>query len=173
MDERYPIGRFQAPETLDAEARRGWMESLRHAPARLREAVAGLTDAQLDTPYREGGWSVRQVVHHLADSHSVAYGRFRFTLIEDSPTFQPYDERRLAALPDAMGGPVAPSLELLSGLHERWTMLLDAMTEADFERSFLHPERGRVTLAQQLARSSWHVRHHTAQIVGLRQREGW
>lgn len=172
-DERYPIGRFKPPDRAGAEARRGWLEALAVAPAQLRAAVAGLSSDQLDTPYREGGWTLRQVVHHLADSHGVAYTRFRLTLIQPSPTFYPYDETKLAALPDAAHAPIEASLEMFGGLHGRWCSLLEGMAEEDFYRSFSHPERGKVTLEGQLTRSSWHGRHHIAQITALRGRKGW
>jgi uncharacterized damage-inducible protein DinB len=132
-----------------------------------------LSSDQLDTPYRDGGWTLRQVVHHLADSHGVTYTRFRLTLIQPSPTFYPYDEAKLAALPDAAHAPIEASLELFDGLHGRWCSLLKGMTEEDFRYSFNHPERGKVTLEGQLARSGWHGRHHIAQITALRERMGW
>ncbi len=172
-DLRYPIGPFTFEPPATQEQRRVWIEDIARLPAELRAAVAGLGGSQQGTPYREGGWTVRQVAHHLADSHTFTYTRFLRTLSEDAPLFQSYDEKVLADLPAAKTGPLEPSLELLAGLHERWRHLLERMTEAEFGRVFRHPERGEVTLEHQLGRSSWHGRHHTGQILTLRRRMGW
>lgn len=171
-DLKYPVGRFKASGDRSAAARSAQIAVLRELPARLREVVAGLDDAQLDTPYREGGWNARQVVHHLADSHAHSYMRFKLALTEDWPTIKPYDEAAWALLADNRL-PVDVSIALLDGLHARWTALLESLSDADFERGFVHPERGRTTLAVNLAIYAWHCDHHVAHIAGLRQRQGW
>ncbi|HLI30711.1 MAG TPA: putative metal-dependent hydrolase, partial [Terriglobia bacterium] len=146
---------------------------IEEVPARLRAAVKGLSDAQLDTPYREGGWTVRQVVHHLADSHMNSYVRFRLALTESEPTIKTYDQTRWAELRDARTAPVEPSLALLESLHKRWVLLLKSLEAADFSRTFRHPDRGTMTLDQNLALYAWHGRHHVAHITSLRERMGW
>lgn len=143
------------------------------APLRMREAVAGLDAAQLDTPYREGGWTVRQVVHHVPDSHMNAYVRVKLALTEDEPTIKPYEEAAWAQLPDSRITPVEVSLALLEALHTRWVDLLRAMDGADFKRSFRHPEHGAVTLDWLVGMYAWHSRHHVAHITSLRERMGW
>ncbi|HVC47208.1 MAG TPA: bacillithiol transferase BstA [Terracidiphilus sp.] len=172
-DPRYPIGRFCLPAEASAGVRASQIDTLRDLPARLRESVAGLTEAQLDTPYREGGWTVRQVVHHVADSHMNAYVRVKLALTEDWPTIKPYDEAAWAELADGRMVPVEVSLALIEGLHARWVALLESLGERDFERGYNHPESGRQTLAGVLALYSWHSRHHTAHITALRARMGW
>ena len=171
-DLRYPIGKFSAPAASTPAVRAGQIETLRMLPERLCIAVAGLNDAQLDTPYRDGGWTVRQVVHHFADSHANSYVRFKLALTEDWPTIKPYDEAAWARLSDSRM-PVAPSIEFVDGLHARLVALLESMSETDFQRGFNHPERGRVTLAYNLAMYDWHSRHHVAHITSLRERMGW
>ncbi len=171
-DLRYPIGRFSAPPSIDADSRDASIEVLRRLPERLGAAVSGLNNAQLDSPYREGGWTVRQLVHHVADSHANSYVRFKLALTEDAPTIKPYDEAAWAMLPDSRM-PVDVSLALTSALHARWVALLNAMSDSDFEKSFVHPERGRQSLATALALYDWHSRHHTAHITSLRTRMGW
>jgi hypothetical protein len=143
------------------------------APAQFRAAVQGLTEQQLDTPYRPDGWTVRQVVHHLADSHLNAYIRFRLALTEDQPTIKPYDQSQWAELPDARTAPVETSLQLVDSLHQRLVLLLRSMSDADFARTFLHPKRGVMRLDTCLAMYAWHSRHHAAHIAGLRERMGW
>lgn len=170
---RYPIGRLSFVESVTPGVRRDWIDEIRGAPALVREAVAGLDDAQLDTPYREGGWTVRQVVHHLPDSHVNAYVRFRWTLTEEQPIIKDYDERAWAELPDAQSAPVGPSLDLLDALHARWALLLEEMSESDFRRKLVHPDRGVVDLDVMLQIYSWHGRHHAAQVTSLRDRSGW
>lgn len=170
---RYPIGPFRAPGSSTAAIRSAQIQTLRQLPERLRAAVKGLNDAQLDAPYREGGWTLRQVVHHIADSHMNSYVRFKLALTEDTPTVKPYDEAAWAALPDGCAVPIEPSLSLIDGLHARFAALLESMSEEQFQRNFNHPERGRMTLATNLALYDWHARHHTAHITGLRARQGW
>jgi hypothetical protein len=175
-DLRYPVGKFSPPvEGTPAEraaGRASSIETLRRLPERLRAAVNGLNDTQLDTPYRDGGWTVRQVVHHFADSHANSYIRFKLALTEDWPTIKPYDEAAWARLHDSRM-PVEPSLEFVAGIHARLVGLLESMTDADFERGFDHPERGRMTLATNLELYDWHSRHHLAHITNLRRRMGW
>jgi uncharacterized damage-inducible protein DinB len=173
MDLRYPIGQFDFSQTVAREARPGLIDDIRQAPERLRMAVEGLDQSQLDTPYRPGGWSVRQVVHHLPDSHINCYVRFRLALTEDQPQVKGYDEKKWAELPDARTAPAAVSLALLEHLHERWVRLMTAMTDDDWARSFHHAELGPRRLDLTLALYSWHGKHHTAQIAGLRERMGW
>jgi uncharacterized damage-inducible protein DinB len=171
-DLRYPVGRFKPSENT-ANARAENIRTLGLLPQRLCAAIAGLNDAQLDTPYREGGWTVRQVVHHFADSHANSVIRFKLALTEDWPTITPYDEKAWAELPDSKSLPIECSLSFITGMHERWVALLDSMSDADFERGYVHPERGRQDLATALAIYAWHCRHHTAHITALRTRNGW
>jgi uncharacterized damage-inducible protein DinB len=169
---RYPIGRFAAAANNLPGVRATQIETLRLLPERLRAAVKGLNDSQLDTAYRESGWTVRQVVHHVADSHSVSLERFKLALTEDWPTIKPYDEAAWARLADNRL-PVEVSLGLIAGVHARWVALLESLSEEDFQKGFAHPERGRLTLATALAIYEWHSRHHVAQVTGLRARQGW
>jgi hypothetical protein len=171
-DPRYPIGKFRPPAETTPAARAAQIDTLRMLPERLRAAVAGLSDAQLDTPYREGGWTVRQVVHHFGDSHANSYVRFKLALTEDWPTIKTYDEAAWARTPDTKQA-IEPSLVFVAGLHQRLVAVLESMTDADFERGFNHPERGRITLAHNLAIYDWHSRHHVAHITSLRERMGW
>jgi uncharacterized damage-inducible protein DinB len=172
-DLRYPIGLFSKPASSMAGIRIAHIHTLSLLPGRLRAAVAALDDHQLDTPYREGGWTVRQVVHHVADSHANAYIRMKLALTEDWPTIKPYDEAAWADLSDARWLPVDVSLDLIAPLHARWTSLLESLKDEDFQRGYVHPESGRQNLAQALASYDWHSRHHTAHIVNLRTRMGW
>ena len=173
LDLRFPTGKFQRPPSLDEAGRARAIEIIAATPARLREAVHGLTDAQIDTEYRPGGWTIRQVVHHVADSHLNAYVRFKLALTEDEPTIKPYDEALWAELADVKTVPIATSLTQLETIHERWLAVLRAMTPADFERMLVHPETGRQRLDQVLALYAWHGPHHTAHVTSLRQRRGW
>lgn len=173
MDLSYPIGRFQRPQTVTPEMRAGFLGDIAAAPEFLREAVRGLNDDQLDTPYRPEGWTVRQVIHHVADSHMHSNIRMRFALTSEEPTIMPYPESVWAELPDARNAPVETSLLLLENLHHRWVALLKTLTEADWARSFRHPELGPVRLDTNLALYAWHGRHHTAHITRLRDRMGW
>ncbi len=166
---RYPVGRFDASAS---GSRKDQIEVLRQLPDTLRAAVAGLSDSQLDTPYREGGWTVRQVVHHVADSHANSYIRIKLALTEDNPTIKPYDEAAWAELSDSKL-PIDVSLALTAAVHARLVSVLESMTDADFEKTFRHPERGTVTLGNNLAMYAWHSRHHTAHITRLRERMGW
>lgn len=168
----YPIGHFTPAAKSLPSVRAAQIETLRTLPERLRAAVNGLSDSQLDTAYREGGWTVRQVVHHVSDSHSVSLERFKLALTEEWPTIKPYDEAAWARLADNRL-PVEVSLGLIAGVHARWVALLESLSEEDFQKGFAHPERGRLTLATALAIYEWHSRHHVAQITSLRARQGW
>src|SRR3569833_1437699 len=172
--EKNPVGRFDPAVQPTTAERPALIDSIEAAPARMRAAVAGLDDAQLDTPYREGGWTVRQVVHHVPDSHMNAYVRFKLALTEPSPTIRPYDEASWARLSDVRDVPVETSLALLDALHARWVALLRGMSDADFERGYVHPEHGRlVPLDEALAMYAWHSKHHLAHVTRLRDRLGW
>jgi len=172
-DLRYPIGKFQFPATVGNDDRLLFIEQIAETPANLRAALEGLTDEQLNTPYRNGGWTVRQVVHHVPDSHMNSYIRFRWALTEDDPPVKGYDEARWAELPDARTGPVEMSLTLLDALHVRWTALLRSLSEQDLERTFRHSELGSLRLDKVLSLYAWHGRHHVAHITALRHRMGW
>ena len=173
-DERYPIGKFERRDELNADERRAMIDTIAAAPARLRAAVAGLDDQQLDTPYREGGWTVRQVVHHLPDSHLNAYIRLKLALTEDDPLIRPYDEAEWAQLADSRDTPPEVSLTLLESLHARWVTLFRSMRDEDFRRTLRHPEhQGILTLDWLVAMYAWHSRHHVAHITSLRERNGW
>lgn len=173
FDPRFPIGEFDRSYEESADARRQRIETIIQLPARLAESVAGLDGTQLDTPYRTGGWTLRQVVHHLADSHSNSLTRFKLALTEDGPpTIRPYYEDRWAELADSKL-PIDVSLKMVDGIHARWAALLQAMSDADFKRTFLHPETGEWSLDGALALYVWHSLHHTAHITRLREREGW
>ncbi|HEY2857727.1 MAG TPA: bacillithiol transferase BstA [Terracidiphilus sp.] len=170
LDElRYPIGRLD-PSAEGPRSRQ--IEILRRLPDQLRASVNGLDDTQLDTPYRDGGWTVRQVVHHVADSHANSYIRVKLALTEETPTIKAYDEAAWARLPDSKL-PVEVSLAFTAAVHARLVPLLESMSDADYEKTFRHPERGTVTLANNLAVYAWHSRHHVAHIVRLRERMGW
>ena len=169
-DPRFPIGKFDAAAF---PSRAGNINTIAELPVRLAAAVDGLSDEQLDTPYREGGWTLRQTVHHLADSHINSLCRFKLALTEDdSPTIRPYYEDRWAELPDSRL-PVDVSLKIIEGVHSRWTSLLESMTDDDFGREFVHPETGTWTLERVLGMYAWHSMHHTAHITALRSRRGW
>ena len=173
MDLQYPVGSFEWPAEVSAGDRRCFIDEIEQTPKNLRAAVTGLTDQQLDTPYRPGGWTVRQVVHHVPDSHLNSYVRFRLALTEDEPSIKPYDQSRWAELIDSRTAPVETSLVLLEALHQRWVMLLRSLSAADFARQFRHPELGVVSLEKNLALYAWHGRHHVAHITSLRDRSGW
>ena len=170
---RYPIGKYQPTEKLTEENRKQLLAQIEETPKKLRAAVAGLSRDQLNTPYRDGGWTVQQVVHHLADSHMNSYVRFKLALTEDEPTIKPFNETRWAELSDSKTTPVESSLALMDALHERWVNLLRGMSPADFLRKMKHPERGAMTLDDTLGLYAWHGRHHVAHITNLRQRKSW
>ncbi|MEW5917391.1 MAG: YfiT family bacillithiol transferase [Gemmatimonadota bacterium] len=172
-DPRYPIGRFEPPSSYDDASREQCIAHLVHLPTAMRAAVAGLNDAQLDTPYREGGWTIRQVVHHVPDSHMHAYIRTKFALAENEPSIKAYDEARWASFPDAQSLSIDVSLGILEGLHKRWVTLFRSLGANDFGRALHHPENGRMTIDLVLALYSWHSRHHTAHITTARARHGW
>ena len=170
---RYPVGRFRPVSEPTPAQREGWISDIRELPRRLGEAVAGLDDGQLDTPYREGGWTVRQVVHHLPDSHVNAYVRFCLALTEEEPTIRPYDEAAWAELPFSRSGPVQPSLMLLEALHGRWSAMIGALEPSQLDRVWIHPDSGRRTVSDLLNLYAWHCRHHVGHITSLRARMGW
>ncbi len=172
-DLAYPIGKFSWPGPSGAGTRVKHIEAIAAAPAALRAAVEGLSDEQLDTPYRPGGWTVRQVAHHVPDSHVNAYVRFKLAVTEEAPTIKPYDEAAWATLADVRTVPVATSLALLEALHARWVALLASLDDAAWGRTFLHPELGVVPLEKNLALYAWHGRHHVAHVTALRERMGW
>jgi uncharacterized damage-inducible protein DinB len=172
-DLRYPTGTLTINPAPTPASRRACIAAIASAPAELRAAVHGLTDAQLDTPYRPGGWTVRQVVHHVPDSHMNAYIRFKLAMTEDAPTIKPYDEAAWAQLGDTVKTPIDTSLTLLDALHRRWVILLEGMQEPDFRRTLTHPDRGLVDNDWLLQLYSWHGRHHTGHVTALREREGW
>lgn len=173
-DLRFPIGDFEiASDDLTNEQRQHFIQQIADVPSNMRAAISGLSDAQLDTPYRPDGWTVRQVVHHVPDSHMNAYIRFKLALTEDEPTIKPYDEARCAELDDSRLAPIEASLNLLESLHDRWVTLLRSLSPDDWSRGFQHPERGRVTLNMNVALYAWHGRHHVAHINSLRKRMGW
>jgi len=172
-DLRYPIGKFRADSEVTDAKRRQWIEEIAATPAALRAAVAGLSDTRLDTPYRPGGWTVRQVAHHLPDSHLNAYVRFKLALTEAEPTVKTYDEAAWAELADGRTAPVELSLALLDSLHRRWVLVLRSLSPGDFARTFRHPEWGTVTLDWYLQQYAWHGRHHVAHVASLRERMGW
>lgn len=175
MDElRYPIGLFAHEGEISREQLQEWMADIESTPSRLREAVAGLSDEQLDTPYRPGGWTLRQVVHHVADSHMNSYTRFKLALTEEEPTIRPYYEERWAELSDGKSAPVELSLTLLDALHSRWMIVLHDMQHEQFGRAFVHPESGQtIRLDWNVGNYAWHGNHHIAHITSLRARKGW
>jgi hypothetical protein len=173
MDLSYPIGKFSFPQTVSPDQRRQWIADVAAAPANLRAAVGGLTSAQLDTSYRPGGWTVRQVVHHVPESHMNAYIRFKLGLTENEPTIKPYDQDAWAKLTDVQTTPVETSLAIMDALHDRWVRVLEMMKDAEFLRTFRHPELGLVKLEGNLALYAWHGKHHVAHITALRDRMGW
>ena len=172
-DLRYPIGKFHFNGPLTEDQKQNCLNDIAYAPANLRAAVKGLSDQQLDTPYRPEGWTVRQVVHHVPDNHLNAYVRFKLALTEEEPTIKPYAEDRWAQLADTLATPVEISLTLLDSLHDRWVRLLRSLQPEDWERTFRHPELGLVSLEKNLALYAWHGRHHVAHINSLRERNGW
>jgi hypothetical protein len=172
-DPRFPIGKFHYDGPPAEDQRRSFIGEIANTPAALRAAVRGLLAQQLDTPYRDGGWTVRQVVHHLPDSHLNAYVRFKLALTEDEPTIKPYAEDRWAELEDTKSTPIEISLVLLESLHDRWVRLLRSLTMEDWKRQFRHPELGVVPLEKNVALYAWHGKHHVAQVTELRKRMSW
>jgi hypothetical protein len=198
-DDRYPIGNYAPPENITPEIRKVWIAEIAALPGNFRAALEGLNDDQLDTPYREGGWSLRQVAHHVPDSHLNAYIRFKWTLTEDFPAIKAYDEAAWANLPDVENTPVETSLRMLAALHSRWAVLLENMSDEDYQRAYLHPEflpenfqmsdKAALDVARMKAAGplppyifllervlglyAWHGKHHTAHITALRDRLGW
>jgi DinB superfamily len=172
VDPRYPVGRFERPEAITPDERNGAIATLAELPELLRNAVDGLDGTQLNTPYRTGGWTVRQVVHHVADSHMNAFIRVRLALTEDWPTIKPYDEAAWATLHDSTA-PVEWSLELIESLHARWVMLLQSLEEAEWLRGYKHPESGPANVEMVTLLYAWHSRHHVAHITHLRARKDW
>ena len=173
-DPRYPIGKFERRDSLTPEERRACIDQIAAVPQNLRNAVRGLNDKQFETPYREGGWTVRQVVHHVPESHMNAYMRVKLALTEDNPTIKPYDEDAWAKLPDVGVTPVETSLALVDSLHARWVNLLRQMKDTDFRRTFRHPEfKGDFSIDGLVALYAWHGRHHVAHITSLRDRMNW
>ena len=173
-DLRFPVGRFRMPSRAEGREREEWIGEIAALPKAMRAAVAKLSPEQLDTPYRPGGWTVRQVVHHVPDSHMNAFTRFKLALTEETPTIKPYDEAAWAELGDVAATPIESSLTLLDALHARWVHLLRSMRDDQWQRGFRHPEQGRVfSLDQALALYAWHSRHHVAHVTRLRERSGW
>ena len=173
-DERFPIGRFEPRgRALEPDERAALIDAIAAHPANMRAAVDGLDDAQLDTPYREGGWTVRQVVHHVVDSHINSYVRFKLAVTEDEPEIITYEQAEWAELPDAKSAPVGGSLALLDALHARWVSFLRALTAEQFRRPLRHPDWGRITVDLLLEIYGWHCAHHERHITRLRERRGW
>jgi uncharacterized damage-inducible protein DinB len=172
-DLQFPIGRFKLEGTPTDEDIRGAIDAIAAAPAKLRAAVERLSPDQLDTPYRPGGWTVRQVVHHVPDSHLNSYCRFKLALTEDEPTIKSYHEDRWAELDDSRTAPIEVSLAMLESLHKRWVLLMKSLTPDEFARTFRHPEIGVLSLAKNACLYAWHGRHHAAHITSLRERMGW
>ena len=170
---RYPVGKFSY-DTPPSEAQRDELiQEIENAPTALRSAIQGLSAEQIETPYRNGGWTVRQVVHHIADSHMNSYMRIKLALTEEEPTIRTYMEDRWAELPEARTAPIELSLGLLENLHQRWMLMLRAIPDADWKRTFRHPELGLMTLERNLALYAWHGRHHVAHVTELRKAKGW
>lgn len=172
-DLSYPIGKFHYEGSITEDQKQKLIDDISRAPADLRAAVSGLSSQQFDTPYRPGGWTVRQVTHHVPDSHMNAYVRFKLALTENEPTIKPYEQQLWAELADTKSTPIEVSLAMLDSLHDRWVRLLRSLKPEDWKRTFRHPELGLVGLEKNLALYSWHGRHHVAHITGLRKRNGW
>jgi uncharacterized damage-inducible protein DinB len=172
-DPRFPIGKFHYDGPPSQDQKQQFLAEIDQTPTNLREAIKGLSDAQLDTPYRDGGWTVRQVVHHMPDSHINSYIRFKLALTEDDPTIKPYEEDRWAQLADSKSTPIEVSLILLDSLHDRWARLLRSLDDADWKKTFRHPTLGPMTLEKTLAMYAWHGKHHVAHITELRKRMAW
>jgi uncharacterized damage-inducible protein DinB len=171
---RFPIGKFEAPENICDIKLDEYIKVIKDFPGKLKNLIENFTDEQFDTPYREGGWTVRQVVNHLADSHINSFMRFKLALTEDNPTIKPYDEAKWAELQDSFSMPIKPAMRMLKGTHQRWTVLLKTMTNKQFERTFHHPEQNKdINLRVCLAHYVWHCNHHFAHIENLKIEKGW
>ncbi|MBC7842909.1 MAG: putative metal-dependent hydrolase [Gemmatimonadaceae bacterium] len=170
---QYPVGHFTTPDAVTPAMRAAAIDEIAVLPAAMRAAVQGLTLAQLETPYRDGGWTVRQVVHHVPDSHVHAYTRVKFALTEEAPTIRPYDEAAWSELPDVIALPIDVSLTLLEAIHARWIACVRGLSESQFARVFVHPDLGPQRVDLSLLRYAWHGRHHVAHITALRTRMGW
>ena len=170
---KYPIGRFEPPTEIDDDQVQRWIADIENLPGKLREVVRQLSESQLNTAYRPGGWTIRQVVHHLPDSHMNSFIRFKWALTEDQPTIKAYREDSWAELPDYSVAPISVSLDLLDSLHHRWVGLLRSLSSEQLSREFTHPDSGRVSLAESIGTYSWHGLHHLAHITEAIRREGW
>ena len=173
QDLRYPIGRLKIEGDITPDMISAFIKDIDEAPSNLRKAVDGLSEKQLNTPYRPEGWTIKQVVHHLPDSHINCYIRFKLALTEDNPVVKPYDEAKWAELSDSFNTPVSVSIDFLSSLHSRWVNLLKTLSPTDLQKTFRHPQYGEVTLARTIALYAWHGKHHIAHITSLRKRMGW
>ncbi|HCY75413.1 MAG TPA: putative metal-dependent hydrolase [Ignavibacteriales bacterium] len=172
-DPRYPIGRFDRNINITREMRSDFIKTIETLPSQLKKEVENLSPQQLDTPYRDGGWTIRQVVHHIPDSHVNSYVRFKLALTEDNPQIKTYEEHLWAELPDTFNTPIEISLQLLDSVHKRWAILLRSLTDEQFEKTFQHPEWGNITLRKTLALYAWHSKHHLAHITELKKKMGW
>ncbi len=170
---KYPIGHFKSPQQIDLNTVKKWIQEIEELPSQLSAVVKNLSEAQLDTPYRDGGWTVRQIVHHIGDSHLNSYVRLKLALTEEQPTIKPYDQDLWAKLPDYSLFPVKDSLKFIELLYKRWVILLKALDKNQIERTFIHPESGIVVLKKNIGMYAWHGQHHLAQIKALRQRKSW
>ena len=172
-DPRYPIGKFDQNINVTKEMRGEFINTIEALPSQLRKEVENLSEQQLDTPYREGGWTIRQVVHHIPDSHINSYVRFKLALTEDNPEIKTYEEHLWAELQDTFNTPIEVSLNLLESLHKRWAILLNSLSVEQFEKTFQHPDWGNITLSKTLALYAWHCKHHLAHITKLKKKMGW
>lgn len=172
-DLRFPVGKFDGEQIITPEARQKFIQTIEELPAKLNAAIESLDNEQLDTCYRPEGWTIRQVVHHIADSHLNSICRFKLGLSEATPTIKTYNEAEWAEMADSRNAPIDVSLKIIEGVHARWTILLNSMSDEDFEREINHPERGTMTLGSLLALYDWHSRHHTAHITATRSRNNW
>lgn len=171
---RYPIGKAQIPEVVETSHIQTWIAEIEALPTQMLEATQGLSEEQLDTPYRPGGWTLRQVIHHVPDSHINSYVRFKWTLTEDNPTIKAYNETAWARLPEAQDGPINLSLHLLKALHQRWVLMLKNLSADDLKRTFVHPESGdTIPLDELIGHYAWHGRHHLHHILSLKKRRNW
>ena len=172
-EQKYPIGNFEPPQEITEEVFREYIRRVKTFPRKLQEEVNRLSDSQLDTPYREGGWTLRQVIHHCADSHANAVTRIKLALTEEVPTIKPFDQERWAELPDSKHTPIEPALQMLTGIHRRWAALLEEMSQQQLQRSFIHPENGEGRIGELIAFFAWHGEHHLAHITSLKRAKGW